>query len=97
MKDDPVTHARRHLDAATEVHGWTEGTFHSVHAQKPFWVRSDALAWAVAVEVYRKPRESPEAASQRLALYLTLHRERYGQAPSLKTNTNDHDQSPEQD
>lgn len=91
----PVTTARRHLDARVDVRGWTTDEHGRVDAARPTSIR-DRAAWKLAVAVWRRGRESPEEAAQRLALYLNLHAERYGQAPKLSAVT-DHDRSPEQD
>lgn len=50
---------------------------------EPVGARYSTLEWMTTVEVFRLPHEDLITATERLALYMTLHAERWDKTPTL--------------
>lgn len=73
-------------DATERVARWPETTRGPVLRARPPMVREKdytPLEWLTTVEVFRQEDEAPVTAAERLALYMTLHLERWDQTPTL--------------
>lgn len=73
-------------DATERVARWPETTRGTVLRARPPVVREKdctPLEWLATVEVFRQDDEAPVTAAERLALYMTLHLERWDQTPTL--------------
>lgn len=76
----------RLIQEATErVAGWPKHVRDAVLAAYPPFVEDDytTLEWMTTVEVFRQPGEALVTCAERLALYMTLHAERWDKTPTL--------------
>lgn len=65
---------------------WEPGEFTRVagHMPPPCFDRKVSLEdWAITVELLRREYETPGQAAERLARYMILHEERWGETPSV--------------
>lgn len=73
-------------DATERVARWPDRIRGPVLRARPQAVRDRGytpLEWMTTVEVFRHDGEDPATAAERLALYMTLHLERWDQTPTL--------------
>lgn len=73
-------------DATERVARWPDSTRGPVLRARPQCVRDKGytpLEWMTTVEVFRREDEAPVTAAERLALYMTLHLERWDNTPTL--------------
>lgn len=100
---DPLATVLAVRDAEDRARRWAGRTRLRVAAicpAPPDMAPLDWHAWPTAVALVQQDHETPEDAAQRLALYLTLHAERYGRAPRPMTaarHLHDVSESPEQE
>lgn len=87
-------------DARAATDRWPGWARREVIATCPDFIRADPRVkvsrdWPAAVALHQRDTETPLAAAQRLALYLTLHQERWETTPTLAAVTaNAIDRSP---
>lgn len=87
MTRPDALHLVQAVQAAMEaVSEWSQLTMVGVTEQCPKVLAETCtpLEWATTVETFRTARETPTRAAERLALYLTLHREVRGNLPTLE-------------
>lgn len=94
MTSDPYTTAREVREAGNRaMDDWNVDVRALVWSHRPEWLDAESVTdqrdWLVAVALAQRPAEPAPWAARRLSLYLTLHRERYGEPPTLRWTRND--------
>jgi hypothetical protein len=101
VKENALATVLEVQDAELTARAWTIKTRRlALEHMPPDLADAQVNAWMTAVALVQRPDETAPDAAQRLALYLSLHAERYGRAPDPMTaahHFHDHNQSPEQD
>lgn len=85
--------ARAIREAADQVKTWDPRTYGAVADAMPPLVLDHGETtgdWAVAVAALRLPSETPTQSALRLAMYVTLHADRYGATPTIATQSDLH-------